>query len=75
MAEKMGNARSTHNTANPLIKINKTSSKPTIHKNKLGAIFGGDFQNWGRTQQNQARKQRGGGFEIVINMAHDTKMM
>ena len=24
---------------------------------KCGAIFGGDFRNWGRTQQNQARKQ------------------
>ena len=38
--------------------IQQNFIRPINHK-KMGAIFGGDFQNWGRTQQNQARKQRG----------------
>ena len=33
---------------------------------KFGAIFGGDFRNWGRTQQNKARK-RWGGSKFVRN--------
>ena len=56
--ETWGDARSTRNQANPWIKINKTSSNQQITK-KIGAIFGGDFRYWGRTQQNQARKQGG----------------
>ena len=47
--ETWANARSTRNQANPWIKINKTSSCQQITK-KIGAIFGGDFRNWGRTQ-------------------------
>ena len=41
--ETWGDARSTRNQANPWMKINKTSSKPTNQK-KIGAIFGGDFR-------------------------------
>ena len=52
----MGKARSTRNKANPWIKINKTLSNQQITEKKFGAIFGEDFRNWGRTQQNQARK-------------------
>ena len=50
--ETWGKDRSTSNTMNPWIKINKTSSKPTYHKKNLGLFFGGDFRNWGRAQQN-----------------------
>ena len=53
-----GYARSTRNQANPWIKINKTSSNQQITK-KIGVFLVGNFQNWGRTQQNQARKQQG----------------
>ena len=49
--ENWGKARSTSNKANPRIKFNKTSSNQQITK-KIGAIFGGDFRNWGRNQQN-----------------------
>src|SRR4051812_38034652 len=56
--ETWEDARSTRNQANPWIKSNKTSSNQQITKN-FGAIFGGDFRNWGRTQQNQARKHNG----------------
>ena len=37
--EKMGDARSTWNQANPHIKINKTSSKPTNHKKNWGYFW------------------------------------
>ena len=40
--------------------IHGSNSTKLHHTNKsqkkFGAIFGGDFRNWGRTQQNQARK-------------------
>ena len=49
--ENWGKARSTSNKANSWIKINKTSPNQQITK-KIRAIFGGDFRNWGRNQQN-----------------------
>ena len=49
--ENWGKARSNSNKANPWIKSNKTSSHQQITK-KIGAIFGGDFSNLGRNQQN-----------------------
>ena len=55
-------------------------SKPTKsqHTNKsqkkIGAIFGGDFRI--RTKNNKIRLEtQWRGSEIVINLAHDTKMM
>jgi hypothetical protein len=42
--ETWGDARSTRNQANPWIKINKTSSKPTNHKKKLGLFLVGIFE-------------------------------
>ena len=57
--ETWGDARSTRNQANPWIKSNKTSSNQQITE-KFGAIFGGDFRNWARTQQNKARKHEEG---------------
>ena len=36
---------------------NPTKLHHTNKSQKIGAIFGGDFRNWVRTQQNQARKQ------------------
>ena len=47
--ETWGDARSTRNQANPWIKINKTSSKPTNHKKKWGYFWWG-FSNLGRNQ-------------------------
>ena len=68
-----GNARSTRNQANPWIKINKTSSNQQITKN-FGAILVGIFEF--RTKSSKRRLENGGGgSEIMINMAHDTKMM
>ena len=59
-------------TQNSRIKSNKTSTHQQIKKN--GAIFGGDFRI--RTKNNKIRLEtQRGGFEIVINVAHDTKMM
>ena len=41
---------------------------------KIGAIFGGDFRI--RTKNNKIRLEtQWGGSKIVINLAHDTKMM
>ena len=51
-----GKARSTCNTTNSRIKINKTSSYQQITK-KIRASFGGEFSKLGQNQQNQARKQ------------------
>ena len=53
---RRGKARSTQGKANPRIKSNKISSHQQITK-KIRSIFCGDFRNWGRTQQNQARKR------------------
>ena len=47
--ETCGEARSTQNTTNAWIKINKTSSNQQITK-KIGAIFGADFRILGRNQ-------------------------
>ena len=47
--ETWGNARSTQNQANPWIKINKTSSKPTNHR-KIWGYFWWGFSNLGRNQ-------------------------
>ena len=43
MEESKGNTRSTHNTTNPWIKINKTSSNQQIKK-KLGLFLVGIFE-------------------------------
>ena len=40
---RWGKARSTSYTPNPRIKINKSSSKPTKHKKKLGLFLVGIF--------------------------------
>ena len=70
--KKGGEARSTSHTQNSRIKSNKTSTHQQITK-KIGAIFGGDF--WIRTKNNKIRLEtQRGGSEIVINLAHDTKM-
>ena len=47
-----GKVRSTCNTKNPWIKINKNFIIPRNHKKQLGAIFGGEFSKLGRNQQN-----------------------
>ena len=71
--ETWGNARSTRNQANPWIKINKTSSNQQIKKN-WGLFLVGIFEF--RTKSSKRRLENGGGgSKIVINMAHDTKMM
>ena len=74
MGEKIGNARSTRDTTNPWIKINKTSSKPTNHKKKLGLFLVGIFEIGEEHNKIRLETQRGGS-EIVINVALDTKMM
>ena len=56
--ETWGDARSTQNTANTWIKFKKTSSNQQITK-KIGAIFGGDFQNLGRNQMKLGYKTVG----------------
>ena len=72
--ETCGEARSTRNTTNPWIKINKTSSNQQITKNNLGLFLVGIFEF--RTKSSKRRLENGGGgSEIVINVAHDTKMM
>ena len=48
--------------ADPLETKQIHGSKSTKHhqtnkSQKIGAIFGGDFRNWGRAEQNQARKR------------------
>jgi len=43
------------NNTNPWTKSNKISTHQQITK-KIGAIFGGEFSDLGRKQQNQARK-------------------
>ena len=67
--ETWGDARSTCNKANPRIKINKT------HKSqKNGGYFSGYFRI--RMKNNKIKlENEEGGSEIVINVAHDTKMM
>ena len=52
---RVGKARSTRNNTNPWTKSNKISTHKQITK-KFGAIFGGEFSELGRKQQNQARK-------------------
>ena len=52
---RMGKARSTRSNTNPWTKSNKISTHKQITKN-FGAIFGGEFSELGRKQQNQARK-------------------
>ena len=71
--ETCGEARSTRNTANPWIKINKTSSNQQITK-KLGLFLVRIFEF--RTKSSKRRlEMEGGHSEFVINVAHDTKMM
>ena len=65
------NTRGKHERITP---TNKTSSQLTKHKKKFGAIFGEDFRI--RTKNNKIKLvKRRGGSEIMINLAHDTKMM
>ena len=71
--EKKGNARSTHNTVNPWIKINKTLSNQQVKK-KLGLFFVG-ISKIGEEHNKIRLENKEGGSEIVINVAHDTKMM
>ena len=54
--ETWGKARSTQDTMNPRIKINKTSSNQQITKT-IGGYFCGKFSNLGQNQQSKARKQ------------------
>ena len=49
--ENWGKSRSTQDTTNPRIKINKTSSNQQITK-KIGGYFWWGFLNLGRNQQN-----------------------
>lgn len=71
--EGWGKARSTQHKANPRIQTNKISTHQQITK-KIGAILVGNFRI--RTKINKTRLERQrGGSEIVINVAHDTKMM
>ena len=67
--ENWGKARSTCNTRNMRIKSNKTLSHQQITK-----------KNWGnfrvRAKNNKIKlENKRRGSEIVINVAHDTKMM
>ena len=71
--ETWGDARSTRNQANPWIKINKTSSNQQITK-KLGLFLVGIFEI-GEDHNKIRLENTMGGSEIVINVAHDTKMM
>ena len=68
-----GEARSTSHTQTSRIKTNKISIHEQIRK-KIGAIFGGDFRIRMKNNKIRLETQRGGS-EIVINLAHDTKMM
>ena len=69
----LGKARSTSNKANPQIKFNKIPSHQQIKK-KLGLFLWGNFRI--RTKNNKTKlKTKRGGSEIMINVAHDTKMM
>ena len=54
-------------------KLTKTQHANKITK-KFGAIFVGNFQIRTKTTKTRPETQRGGS-EIVINLAHDTKMM
>ena len=55
--ERWWKSRSTRCKADPWIKSNKTSSHQQITKKIFWAIFGGEFSDLGRKQQNQARKR------------------
>jgi hypothetical protein len=72
--KRVGNARATRNQANPWIKFNKISSNSQITKKFGMAIFVGIFEIG--TKQSKIRLENyGGGSKIMINVAHDTKMM
>ena len=71
--ETWGYARSTPNQANPWIKSNKTSSNQQITK-KWGYFLWGIFEI-GEEHNKIRLENKGGGSEIMINVAHDTKMM
>jgi hypothetical protein len=74
LGKKLGEARSTCNTSNPCIKFNKTSSHQQITKKIGTAIFVGIFKIG--IKHNKIRlENKGGDSKIMINMAHDTKMM
>ena len=75
-----GNGEERGENLDPLKTKQIHGSKPTKsqHTNKsqkkLGAIFAGDFRI--RTKNNTIRLEtQRGGSEIMINVAHDTKMM
>ena len=57
--ETWGKARSTQDTTNPWIKINKTSSNEQITKKNWGLFFGGDFRIWDKINKTRLENTTG----------------